>query len=430
MLCCICCWRVEQTSMEHDGRPELFWSGCDWLHRRHILEVEKSHDQSPWMLLWITHDVCKAVSISVCSVTSSCFDQNPFCFFLSRYSLESRNEYNFFFISDARILYQTACSVMGRKFLGSDVSPFLFIKIVALCFQHSGIRLDRQHLPMMRCNMVLAFGHFCRMRIESWPIGPADASRLAFRFFFWTYSVKNSPESTSLYGEGGGGHRLTTSLYVDGDSSNGDPGWSSLGIQLGMTNLVKLDTESTPRKKLSYSMIENVGRLSVALLKISWHVDQNFCRRLFSRLTWSWLSCLFFKDDWIRLLTYFISSRSAWVDLSSFSEDLSSLIGGPILIFFVKRWNSRCNCAVRRFEIWVNSELDIWNNVVEICWQLTPIVFVEYRMNICICQIPIRFRLWDFSSISIDSLGGFSGGCRDCMNGGSVRVNWWNYVAI
>ena len=31
----------------------------------------------------------------------------------------------------------------------------------------------------------------------------------------------------------------------------------------------------------------------------------------------------------------------------------------------------------------------------------------EYKL--CICQIPIRFRLWDLSSLSHDSLGGFSG---------------------
>ena len=121
------------------------------------------------------------VSISVCSVTPSCFGQNPFCFFLSKYSLESRNEYSLFFVSDARILYQTACKVIGRKFPGFKVSPFLKIKIVTICFQHSGIRLDRQHSPMIRCKIVLAIGHFCRMRFESWSTGPAGAPRLALR---------------------------------------------------------------------------------------------------------------------------------------------------------------------------------------------------------------------------------------------------------
>ena len=107
------------------------------------------------------------VSNSVCSVTPSSLDQKPFWISWSRYLFCVRYSYIRLFMMVANTLYHTGCNVMGLKFEGSSVGPFLYIRTVAPFFQQSGIRFWIQHSLMIRCSIERKNGHRFRIIIES-----------------------------------------------------------------------------------------------------------------------------------------------------------------------------------------------------------------------------------------------------------------------
>ena len=69
-------------------------------------------------------------------------------------------------MNDVNIFKQIFCSVIGLKLLGSPVSPFLYIKIVAAKRQHFGISLVSMTFDIRSDIYVFKNGHLLKTITE------------------------------------------------------------------------------------------------------------------------------------------------------------------------------------------------------------------------------------------------------------------------
>ena len=114
--------------------------------------------------------------------------RKPFCIFLSRRLFSFKKLLILEEYTTDNILYQTGWRVIGLKFAGSLVSPFLYINIVAPTFQHSGNRCTAQHSFIILWSKVRNMGQCLSIKIDNWSRGQVDELDLQVFIALATYA--------------------------------------------------------------------------------------------------------------------------------------------------------------------------------------------------------------------------------------------------
>src|SRR6266496_5302338 len=95
----------------------------------------------------------------MCSVTPLMPGQKPFCILVSIRELDMRKPHSLFLMQELNIFPITGWRAIGLKFCGSDVSPFLWMRVTVALRHIFGKYCRIQHAERRLARCVLKIGH-------------------------------------------------------------------------------------------------------------------------------------------------------------------------------------------------------------------------------------------------------------------------------